>query len=356
MKSKILYFILTLFCVPAVFGFVGCNDNANIKPPPGADNAAILTVITLGTRLLWNKIGRDVDYEVYCNGELADTVQTETYRFSELPSDAECYVIAKEGKDNCVISNTVTVFSDRGFAESEVLVLSDMGTYNTLIASTVRKVCIYGTVSLNLQIESRKSDLYFELNNADIFGCIKTSDGGFSRTKHDFSVIFDVTGNCSIRGADGANGFDFSDARYDNGEQNAGVGGNGEEALLLPSVIIHSDGNLTVSGGNGGNGGKGSATTTWEGSKTPGKGSNGGNGGAAVKTSYFVMDMGSSAASVKIIDGKGGSKGMPGNNGSLITGPLVSAMWSDVYDIGKYGNDGKSELGTKKLYKGNLYY
>ena len=82
----------------------------------------------------------------------------------------------------------------------------------------------------------------------------------------------------------------------------------------------------------------------------------GGNGGAAVKTSHMILRMDSGNCSVSLSDGKGGLKGKPGKNGSIYTGPTVSLMWNDMFDIGKAGNDAKSVMVVKKIVTGKLVF
>jgi hypothetical protein len=57
---------------------------------------------------------------------------------------------------------------------------------------------------------------------------------------------------------------------------------------------------------------------------------------------------------VSVRDGTGGTKGTPGNNGSILSGPIASAVWSSTYDIGVTGNDGKSVIGQRMIIQGGL--
>lgn len=370
MKKKQLLLLPICMALLTIF-FVGCglfdffddnsdgNSNDNKTPPPApAINLIAPYLMSFGTYLSWETVSNATEYDIYCNNRYVETITKTTYNLNDVEYDSEYYVIAKNNGKSSPKSNIAVASKNTNFSNSEILDLTGKSSYNSSISSSVRKVIIANSSSFAwlAAIEERTADLTFELRNVNIIGSIYTHDLSYSRSKSNFNVTFEITGDCSIKGADGSNGFDFSDSRYDNSELAAGTGGNGGNAIIVPTVIITGSGNFTVTGGNGGNGGVGSATSKWESSSAPGKGSNGGNGGAGVKTSYFILKLNSANNTVTVSDGKGGAKGTPGVNGSIITGPAASIMWKDMYDIGKVGEDGRSSFGTKRILSGRLIY
>ncbi len=352
---------LSLIVVLSVIFFCFCGCDANeISPPKISTDLLPPYLISFGSYISWDTVKNATEYDVYCNENLIATTQITTYEIGNSISDANYYVVAKNKNKKSDKSNIVLVSKSYNFDNSEILDLSNTFSYNAAVPSSIRKIIISNNFStsfnLSANILKRNTDLTFELHNVDILGRINTFDNSYSRIDQNYNVIFHIRGNCSIQGNHGVNGSDFSDSRYNNSESNAGDGGNGNDAIVVPTAIFTGCGNVKIFGGNGGNGGIGSATTTWEASKVPGKGSNGGNGGAGIKTSFFILNMDNGTYDIAVTDGIGGKKGSPGNNGSIITGPVVSAMWKSIYDIGKSGKDGRSSFGTKKILNGKLNY
>lgn len=352
MVKKILTIILFTFIL---FVDVSCsrNKNNNNSIPPSEEMLQKINLKSVDNVLLWN-VSLDEQYDIYRNDTIIDTVSKGTYVISQGRTDDTEYYVSLHNSD--IKSNKVTISSDI-YKESEILDLSSKSSYKGVIDKKYRKVIIgnnnISTFYLEVEIENRFSSLEFELNNVSINGYIHSENKNYKELNYD--VIININGACSITGIDGLNGQDFSDSFYDNLELNAGKGKDGNDAIIIPKVSFKGEGNFVIRGGNGGNGGIGSCTTAWEESMFPGKGSNGGNGGAAIITSYLLINS-TEDINVVIKDGVGGGKGVPGTNGSIITGPLVSLIWESEFNIGKNGNKGESFIGNKYILTGGLNY
>lgn len=363
MKKKLFAFFSAVFLsAVCILGVAACggNSNNNKKPPKPSGGMLSPRIISFGDFISWDVVENADEYEIYCDGELKSVVKEPLYRVGDLSKDSNFCVVAKntvkgEKTDK---SNLVKVSKNGNYASGEILNLTDRSGFVSQVSPSVRKMVIGGQSRTSFEIGAvlakRTTDIVLELNNIDLTGFITTDDYSYKRADNDYNVIFKLKGNCSFKGENGSDGFDYSDSVYDNMEIDAGEGFNGGTALIVPSLVVCGSGELSVSGGNGGNGGVGSATTKWEATNGPGAGADGGDGGAAVKCSYVAVDFESDSFFVSFTDGKGGKKGVPGENGSIITGPMASAMWKDMYDIGKAGKNGKSVIGTKKIIKGRV--
>ncbi|MDE6075282.1 MAG: hypothetical protein K2G26_02470 [Clostridia bacterium] len=340
--------------------FFGCNSDSNRNriPPKASQDILPPYLMSFGSVLTWDTDPNATEYELYRNGQYESTVTGSHYDAGQVTEDCEYTVVAKNGDKSSTKSNVARVCKNSSYAEGEVLDLSDSSSYNGTLPNSVRKIVIRKQSSVTMSfcclIAERTNDLTIELSNVSLVGYISTVNCEYSRLKHNYNVIIDVKANCSVKSSDGADGFDFSDSVYDNREVDAGSGSDANNAIIVPSLVVEGEGALVISGGNGGNGGVGSSTTKWEASNGPGAGADGGDGGAGLKTSYCVVNMNGENSYVSVSDGKGGKKGKPGNNGSIITGPAASAMWKDMYDIGKAGKDGKSEFGSIKILGGKF--
>ena len=311
-------------------------------------------IIAFDSYISWDPVNYALQYDVYCNGILAETLSDTIYMYNLLEDDSEFYVVARNGENSSRPSNTVVASKGIGFTEDEILNLSNRDSFCEQIPSVVRKVVIKAsmqrTVTFEATICERTRDLIFDLENVTLIGFIVTENQVFSRLIANYNVIFYVNGDSRIFGKEGwSSAIKFPD----NSEKDGEPGGDGADAIIAPTVIFRGSHPISIQGGNGGNGGDGSATTTYS-SKTIGKGSNGGNGGRGIVTQYMIVNMDCDDISVSVFGGVGGKKGSPGTNASIITGPLVSMMWSDIYDIGKAGKQGKGINGIVKIIKGNL--
>lgn len=361
MNKKAFFLLISLIFISAIC-LAGCSDNINNnkKPPSVSTDLLSPRVTSFGSFIEWDEAMGATDYEIYCNNKLKATVQNTRYRVQEVENDSDYYVIAvnKNTGEKTEKSNVVKVSKNCGFTSAETLDLSNRTEYTATVPSEVRRVIVGGKQNLEIDLQitlaNRTNDIIFELNNVAVTGFMTTANGSYKRADNNYNVVFAVNGNCSFKGADGSDGFDFSDSVYDNTEVDAGSGSDGGSVFILSSVVVRGNGNFLIAGGNGGNGGVGSSTTKWEEKNGPGAGADGGDGGTAVKCAYLVVDMQNAGCAVSVADGTGGKKGTPGVNGSIITGPAASAMWKDMYDIGKSGKSGKSVIGALKIIEGKV--
>lgn len=330
------------------------NRNNNQEVPPSSQNFLAPRVISFGSYISWTPVSGATSYEIYKDDFLIETQTDTIYNVGDLDKDSQFYIFAqKSDTDQSVKSNIVTVSKNCDFAENEILDLSDWGNLSITVDSSIRKIVVHKKgipLNFDCNIAERSTDLIFDLSDVTLNGSINCGSD-YSRLTKDYNVIFNINGLCALKGTDGkTSSFVFED----DSEKDGIDGTDGEDALVVPTVILRGDGEFQICGGNGGNGSKGASTTVTS-SASIGVGSNGGNGGAAVKTQYFILEMTASSI-VTIKDGRGGEKGPPGDNNSIITGPLISMMWGDVYDIGKNGMSGKSILGRKTITGGKLKY
>lgn len=358
-KKSIILTVVTI--AVSTFFMCGCGSaGQNRKPPKVSDDMLAPRIISFGNILWWDDVIKATDYEVYRNDVLCDTVKTAMFRLTNVTEDSEYFVVAvdKKTSERTEKSNIVTVSQNNNFTAEQTLDLTGGGSYSGEIPPSVRQVIIGGAsrsdFNLSAVLQERANDITFVISNVSITGFIATENFSYKRADNDYNVIFDVTGQCAVKGPTGDDGFDYSEKIYDNKEIDAGSGSNGGSPLVLSSIVVCGSGNLSIVGGNGGNGGIGSSTTKWEAVNGPGAGADGGDGGDAVKCAYLVVDMDSDECNVCISDGVGGAKGKPGTNGSIITGPPATAMWKDMYDIGKAGKNGKSVIGSKKIIRGSV--
>ncbi|MCH5164260.1 MAG: hypothetical protein J1F36_04510 [Clostridiales bacterium] len=335
-----------------LFSFTGTpNDQPSVQGTVSSPH-----IISFSNYLYWDSVNNATEYDIYKNGNYIETTFLTNYTFGELQQDTEFYVIAKNSSKNSVSqpSNSIVASKNINFLDSEILNLSDETDFNGTISSTIRKVIVHKSEQSDMEFEAtidfRTTDLLFEFKNAKLIGKIATKGDNYSRLKDDYNVIFAVSGDNQIIGK---SGFAQTEVFEDNSEKDGLDGGDGLDAIIAPTIIVQGSGNLTIRGGNGGNGGNGASTTTYS-TKTIGKGSNGGNGGSGVVTQYLIVNMGTHDSKVAVSGGLGGKKGNPGGNNSILTGPLVSMMWNDIYDIGKAGTSGKSVVGIVTILKGNL--
>ncbi len=352
MKRNIILTVLLVVLTFCSFGISACDSGSSSGKRGGLDAP---NVMAFGDYISWEEIKDAEKYEIYCDEVLIDTTDKTTYTFGEIDEDISVYIRAINGKKKSKDSNTVVLCKTKKFLESEIIDMSELTEYSAIIQSNIRKIIIGNEMQsefiLNCEIADRIADLTFELHNVDIVGGLITQSKTYLRSDNNYNVIFNINGECSFTGLDGENGFDYSGSSYKNQEINAKKGEDGKSALTLPSIIVTGTDNFTIKGGNGGKGGRGSSSADWA-DALPGKGANGGDGAGAVKTSYLLVKL-SPEKRVVIIEGTGGEKGLPGINGSVLTGPWVSMAWGN-YDIGKQGKVGESIITTKKLISGNL--
>ena len=336
--KKIFLFMNFIFLLT----LTACNfyKNPNIEVPDAKEEKLTSPFIrNFSDYIVWDEVKNANSYEIYLDDKLILETDEHNYTIGEINNDKKVYVIAKNDNIKSEKSNILNIEKNISFSTNEILDLSGKTSYKKAISSEIRKIVISNKIELDLMILERNIDLVIELNDADIIGSIYTKDYIYNKSEMDYSVIFELNGDCYIESLNGNNGMDYSMSEYNNSATDGENGRNGYDSVVVPALIINGEGNLNITAGDGGNGGKGSATTTFEAVNGPGKGSNGGNGGSAIKTSTLLLDF---IGEINYKNGNGGTKGKPGNNGSIITGPVASMMWNDVYDIGKDGNVGQS--------------
>ena len=346
---------ISILCFLFLF-LASCNINSNISAPKINDELRDPYIISYGTFFEWEYVNYATEYEIYCDGVLICTQTENRFNLGEIKKDCVFFVIAKNNKSVSCKSNEINVSKNCNFSSEEVLDLSNYNKFTGYINSQIRKIIINKnhkeSMELSSLLEKRSHSLFIEISNVDLFGrgVLGTYDSNYSKYEHNYDVFIDVSGNCSIKGMDGikSNYLPEPDTEFDGID-----GGHGHNALLLSSLTITGSGNLIIEGGCGGDGSSGSDSTTYS-EKTIGKGSSGGNGGNALICSQLVVDLDEQNNTVTLKGGLGGKKGEPGKNGSIITGPLVSMMYDDIYDIGKNGLNGKSFIGVAIVNKGEL--
>lgn len=364
MKAKKIFLRLLkgIMLLLIILSVVACQENTNNNKVPPAPNTEILppTLSSLGTYLNWDNVGDGITYQIYDEEKLVATTAKTTYKLEEQKVDSDYYIVACNTTGKTIKSNTVTVSKNTNFSSSEILDLSNETNYVEVISNQIRQIIIdkanLAEFYLDAMIAKRTTDLYLKLNNVSIYGTLAAEDYNYSKKENNYSVIIESEGNCTFKGRDGRNGSDFSGEEYNNKSYDAEPGGDGDDCIVVPCLIIKSQNSFKIQAGNGGNGGKGSGTTAYDATNTPGKGSDGGDGGTALKTSYLILDLANNSNTLTITDGKPGIKGEPGVNGSIITGALVTAMWKDMYDIGKNGKSGRSIINKTLIIKGELIF
>ena len=316
-------------------------------------------VLSFGSFLSWAPCKNAETYTVYCGDSVVGT--TEQTRFDIVPGEEDLtYTVVANSVTRGVSSspsNEAVVGKISGFAEEEILDLSGQtpGTLYT-VSSDVRKVvCISDSpVSYNTRfvLQSRTQDIVFELQNVTFRSSgdavIITENKTYSRARENWNLILDISGECSLEGIDHT----ALPAQPASDSEKRGTNGTaGTDGVLVPTAIVRGGGTLHIIGGDGGPGGKGADSTFWA-AKYYGDGGNGGDGGDGVICQYFVMQM-DDIGKVYLSGGAGGTRGAPGNNGSIITGPWNTSNYNEHY--GASGAAGTSLRGEVITQGGTLY-
>lgn len=321
--------------------------------------------ISVGRYLYWGEVQDATEYSVFQNGELVSQT-TERFCVLEDSSQDEIYTIVAQGdlyEDSEPVN--VTVWKSEGFSDEEMLDLSSVDNFHGTISKEIRLVKLGAdkTIDLEAVVEARISDLYLQMDSVEVHGSISLEDESHSYAKNPHSLVLDCIGECSWVAKDGKSGIDYaSDHAYDDEQLNGVPGEDGKDAIRYSSVVLRSDSSLLLQGGNGGNGGSGSSTKAQyidvpfvPDSPYPGKGSNGGNGGCGLNTDFLRIQISKMDSFLTLRDGKGGKKGLPGNNNNYGTG-IWASLNRDNYDIGKPGKAGQSNLGTILGNRGQIRY
>ena len=309
-----------------------------------------------GYYLYWDHVENATDYDIYKDGELYDSTTKNYYRALDLSETGEFHIVARaEGYKNSVRSAYKKVYKNTNFTEEETLEIDLSIESYVIIGSEYNYVSITGTAEAGrISLEYRTTDILIELNNVNFTAaegktCI-TLEGDYLYTDFDYTAIFVVNGDNYLNGSSYTSSMPQPSP---NTSQDGRKGGSGKHAIYLPNVYITGDGNLTCQGGKGGVGGKGANS---EGIYIGlyGKGGEGGNGGNGIYCSNLYVDFNSSKSKLVAKGGLAGEGGVPGNNGSVLSGPTGVLMWESSF--GKKGSNGKSIIGTVKILNGKAEY
>ena len=348
--------------------FSGCAIFGSSKPEAPA-------VTAVGNVLLWDAVEGAEGYEVFCNGVSAGVTNDTFYVVRGAEQAAEYSVAAVKGEKQSDRSTIVTVEKTKNFGagESMEIVLESETSYT--IPSSVNYVSITGEAEgVTVVIAERLRTLYIDLNEAS-FSSPEGQDAVFAQ-EYDptakkaeteegeeeetaagsaFSVILNVTGENTIAGS---NYRTVPAAPAANSGKKGTNGGRGGNAVCVPQMVLTGSGSLSLIGGGGGNGGQG-ADSSGLSFSSYGKGGNGGNGGSGIACDYCVVAMDIAGLCVAS-GGAGGTGGTFGANGSLITGPINSAISGSLSgaekDRGKNGQSGVGCTGEVKIISGGFRY
>ncbi len=356
-------FATMIFC--SVFlsgcGFSGDSDDNNIHYQPQEHPFTVSApyIISLGNIIKWDACKNADEYLIFQDNVKILTTSETQIEIEDASVDHTYTVIARNIENNVESekSNIALVSKSFGFDQKEILELDpqNIGTYYT-IAPSIRKVVCKSeeqmVVESNFIIHDREHDLFFELENVTIRSMekavITTRDGTYSRADQNWNLIFEVAGKCGVIGMDQT----FVPAQpSDNTEKRGSNGLSGTDAIIAPTVVVRGSGEFTVSGGNGGAGGRGANSTTWA-TNYYGDGGNGGVGGDGIVSQFFVLQMETDGV-VYVSNGRGGARGAPGVNGSILTGPWSTSDYNEHYGIA--GKDGTALRGSVITLGGTLY-
>ncbi len=326
----------------------GCSSllgfNARLDTP-------ILTAI--GNTIIWNPVTEALNYEIFCDEISLTTTNNTYYTVGNLTSTSQFYVVAKSSdmsKDS-EKSQSVIVYKNANFSDNESMLfeLSDNNTYT--ISKAINYVQVSGSaVNTSILISDRVSDIVVELDNVSMVSpegksCISTTDESFDFSLKHFAVTIIVKGTNELTGS---NYLSVPPTPSNNSNKRGTNGGDGGSGLILPNIAIAGSGSLTLNGGNGGKGGAGAPSSGMS-SAVYGHGGNGGNGGYGIKCTNIVLVM-DVAGITRAYGGLGGERGTPGANGSVLTGPLNTANWSNCY--GAVGRNATALIGQIRQLSG----
>ena len=298
----------------------------------------------------WNEVDKASSYDVYKNGVLVETVTSNIYNVGdEFTEDSTYYIVAHsdELKRNTAKSNEVVYYKNTGFGADETIVVKSASSVS--ISNNIRNV-VFNEYNggVTLDIADRKADLIVTLKKSTLTAGL---DFTVDSDKTPFTAVIVLDGDSSITGKHGKS-YTAADKGGMNSETDGKPGGNGQTALKAGNLVIKGDGNLTLTGGNGGNASQGSDSSGWT-TKSCGKGASGGNGGNGLSCSSLTLDIGENNK-LKAVGGAAGKKSSPGSNGSMISGPIISAAWYN-WDIGKDGNAGDAtSVNTRIILSGEI--
>ena len=298
----------------------------------------------------WDQVKNASSYDVYKNGELLETITSNVYDVgTEFSQDSTYYMVAHsdEFKRDTKKSNEVIYYKNTDFAEGETITVKSASSVS--VSNNIRNIVLDGySGSITLDIADRTADLIVTMKNSTLTSGL---DFTVANEKTPYTTVFVLSGNSSITGTNGKS-YTAADKGKTNSEINGKPGGHGQTALKAGALVIKGNGNLTLTGGNGGNASEG-ADSKGVTTKECGKGASGGNGGNGLTCSSLTLAIGDSYK-LKAVGGTGGKKSKPGENGALLSGPIITAAWFN-WDIGKDGSAGVgTSISTQIIISGEI--
>lgn len=314
----------------------GCNSKETIEIPNN--------VLVIGDTIVWDEVYNSSGYEIYSDNLLVEKTNSTHYVVGEISSDKSYGIkaIASDGYLDSELSSVVTVQKNNFFSSSEIFEISleSDNVYN--INDSIKKVVIRmaGNISIAnrtyISILARDKDLIIELNDVNMVApdhkaAIALFNEKFSNLESPFSLTIISNGSNKIIGGNSIN----VPLQPREDTHTAGLTGDaGKSAITMNKVAFKGNGNLEIVGGNGAPGGKGSNSTMFS-STVYGNGGKGGDGANGLTSNRYVVNL-AEQSSITAKGGCGGKGGAPGENGSIITGPLNTDRWKDSYGADGY--------------------
>lgn len=365
---KVLKGLAAAVAVAVLSGsFAGCGILGGTKL-----EAPVVTAV--GNVLLWDKVEEAESYEIFRNDVSAGVTNDEFFVVRDDGQTAEYCVAAVKGEKQSERSAIVTVEKTKNFTMSESMEIELENEAAYTIPSSINYVRITGTAEdVSVVIAERVRTLYIDLDAVTIISqegvdaiyaqgydptakVVATEESATeesateeSATGSAFSLIINVTGENTVTGS---SFLTVPAAPATNSGKKGTAGGRGGNGISVPQLVLTGSGTLSLTGGNGGQGGQGAATSGLSFS-TYGNGGNGGNGGSGIVCDRCVVAMDIAGLCVAS-GGTGGKGGMFGANGSLITGPINSAINGFETDYGKTGQNGVGCTGEVKIISGGF--
>lgn len=345
MKRSLGVVLGSIFSLCSVLMLGGCSlfGIGGVKSPK---------IEVYGNVVAWEAVENAASYNIYVNDVAVGTTEKNHFILKDLAEDSSVTVTAvKEDGTESDKSNKTEVQKSVGFSEDETLEVTTDGEHT--VDSAIKYVKVAGTFSsAGITIkENRTADLYIELDNVTMTSgqannCVRTENNIMDASELHFTVVFILKGDNSLTGASQT---ETPAPQTPTNSQKKGVNGEaGRSAIVLPTVVMTGEGSLTLKGGNGGNGGTGASSSGWS-TSLYGDGGDGGVGGGGIKCTTLVLAL-EKGARVSASGGVGGTGGSPGENGSVVSGPVGTAAW--YLHFGENGADGRGLTGTLKEYSG----
>ena len=313
--------------------------------------SAPTNVRAVGSVLLWDPVDKADGYELHTDSGPFMTVDADAAGayVGELSNSSEFTVKARKGNSVSRHSQGVVVSKNTGFIALETMTVELRSNMEYTVPSTINRLVLTMSGGVDVArnttvlISDRISSLFIELNNVQMESrqnkaCIMTYDGVYSQAEKSFCVTINIIGTSSLTGA---NNTAVPGTPRNNSGTTGTTGFGGNSAIILPAVAFVGSGNLILNGGKGGRGGTGAASSGFT-YAIYGNGGNGGVGGNGIQSTHTVVAMNISGM-LRINGGTGGDGGQAGSNGSILTGPAMTAQWSNRH--GSRGRDGQAVIG-----------